>query len=445
MSFSPVLLINLNWVNDMRIYDIIEKKRDGKKLTKEEIDFFVQEYTAERIEDYQASALLMAIFINGMDEEETVNLTESMAHSGDMLDLSAIEGITADKHSTGGVGDKTSLVVAPICASLGIKMAKMSGRGLGHTGGTIDKLESIRGFNVTLDTNAFFKQVNEIGISIIGQTGNLAPADKKIYALRDVTATVDNVSLIASSIMSKKIAAGAQNIVLDVKCGNGAFMKDEQSATELAEMMVKIGKKCGRNIAAVITNMDIPLGSNVGNALEIKEVIEILENKGDEQLRELCLVLSATILSISYDRNYEEAYKKAEQTLVDGSAYKKFIEFVEAQEGNVDFSTLPVANKALEIKAQKDGYIQSINSRIVGESAVLLGAGREKKTDTIDYGAGIVLLKKTCDKVSINDTIAILYAETDERLKNAEKLFNTSFIIGEEKPETMPLIYKTIR
>ena len=429
----------------MRIYDIIEKKRDGQKLTKEEIDFFVQEYTKENIEDYQASALLMAIFINGMDEEETVNLTESMAKSGDTLDLSAINGITADKHSTGGVGDKTSLVVAPICASLGIKMAKMSGRGLGHTGGTIDKLESIQGFNVTLDTADFFKQVNDIGISIIGQTGNLAPADKKIYALRDVTATVGNISLIASSIMSKKIAAGAQNIVLDVKCGSGAFMKDEKSATELAEMMVKIGKKCGRNIAAVITNMDIPLGSNVGNAIEIKEVIDILNNNGDEHLRELCLVLSATIMSISYNWSYEDAYKKAEQTIIDGSAYKKFIEFVKAQGGNSDFSTLPVAKKSLEIKAEKDGYIQSFDSRIVGESAVLLGAGREKKTDTIDYGAGIVLLKKTCDKLSQNDTIAILYAETEEKLKKAEKLFNTSYIIGDKKPDTMPLIYKTIK
>ncbi len=429
----------------MRIYDIIEKKRDGQKLTKEEIDFFVQEYTKENIEDYQASALLMTIFINGMDEEETVNLTESMACSGDMLDLSAIDGITADKHSTGGVGDKTSLIVAPICASLGIKMAKMSGRGLGHTGGTIDKLESIKGFNVSLETEDFFRQVNEIGVSIIGQTGNLAPADKKIYALRDVTATVDNISLIASSIMSKKIAAGAQNIVLDVKCGSGAFMKDEQSATELAEMMVKIGKKCGRNMAAVITNMDIPLGSNVGNALEINEVIDILSNKGDKQLRELCLVLSATILSISFDWNYDEAYKKAEQTIIDGSAYNKFIQFVSAQNGNKDFCVAPVSSKTLKIKANKDGYIQSIDSRIVGESAVLLGAGRDKKTDTIDYGAGIVLYKKTCDKVSVGDTIAILYAENDERLKNAEKLLNTSYVIGYEKPEKMPLIYKTIK
>lgn len=429
----------------MRIYDIIAKKRDGHKLTKEEIDFFVQEFTKENIEDYQASALLMAIFINGMDEEETVNLTESMAKSGDMLDLSAIDGITADKHSTGGVGDKTSLVVAPICATLGIKMAKMSGRGLGHTGGTIDKLESIKGFNVSLETEDFFKQVNENGVSIIGQTGNLAPADKKIYALRDVTATVGNISLIASSIMSKKIAAGAKNIVLDVKCGSGAFMKDEESAALLAETMVKIGKKCGRNMAAVITNMDIPLGSNVGNALEINEVIDILNNKGDKQLRELCLVLSATILSISYDWDYNESYKKAEQTIIDGSAYKKFIEFVTAQSGNDEISIAPISSKSLEIKANKDGYISSIDSLIVGESAVLLGAGREKKTDIIDYGAGIVLYKKTCDKVSVGDTIAILYAESDERLKNAEKLFNTSFIIDDKKPEIKPLIYKTIR
>lgn len=433
----------------MRIYDIIEKKRDGQKLSKEEINFFVQEYTAGKIEDYQASSLLMAIFINGMDEEETVNLTESMAKSGDMLDLSPINGITADKHSTGGVGDKTSLVVAPICASLGIKMAKMSGRGLGHTGGTIDKLESIEGYNTSIDTDAFFKQVNEIGIALIGQTGNLAPADKKIYALRDVTATVGNISLIASSIMSKKIAAGAKNIVLDVKCGSGAFMKDEQSAEELAEMMVKIGKKCGRNMAAVITNMDIPLGSNVGNALEIKEVVNILNNKGDRQLRELCLVLSATILSISHGWDYEDAYSKAENTLTDGSALNKLKELVSAQGGNAQMidntDLLPKCDKSLEIKANQDGFIQSIDSKIVGESAVLLGAGREKKTDTIDYGAGIVLYKKTCDKVSVGDTIATLYADSDEKLKNAEKLFNTSFIIGAEKPEKMPLIYKTIR
>lgn len=433
----------------MRIYDIIEKKRDGYKLTKEEINFFVQEYTADRIEDYQASALLMAIFINGMDEEETVNLTESMAKSGDMLDLSPIEGITADKHSTGGVGDKTSLVVAPICASLGIKMAKMSGRGLGHTGGTIDKLESIKGYNTSIDTDSFFKQVNEIGIALIGQTGNLAPADKKIYALRDVTATVGNISLIASSIMSKKLAAGAKNIILDVKCGSGAFMKDEESATELAEMMVKIGKKCGRNMAAVITNMDVPLGSNVGNALEIKEVVDILNNKGDKQLRELCLVLSATILSISYDWDYEKAYNKAENTLINGSALKKLKGLISAQGGDASLidnpEKLPISPMSLEIKAEKQGYISQMDSAIIGQSAVLLGAGREKKTDTIDYGAGIVINKKTCDKVNVDDTIAILYANTNEQLKNAEKLFRTSFEINDNKPKEQKLIYKTIR
>ncbi len=432
----------------MRIYDIIEKKRDGHKLSKEEIEFFVNGFTTEKIEDYQASALLMAIFINGMDEEETVNLTESMARSGDILDSSSINGITADKHSTGGVGDKTSLIVAPICASLGIKMAKMSGRGLGHTGGTIDKLESIDGYNTSIDTKEFFKQVNEIGIALIGQTGNLAPADKKIYALRDVTATVDNISLIASSIMSKKIAAGAQNIVLDVKCGSGAFMKDEKSATDLAELMVKIGKKCGRNMAAVITNMDVPLGSNVGNALEIKEVVDILNNKGDKQLRELCLVLSATILGISYDCSYDEAYIQAENAIADGLAFHKLKELVSAQGGNTNMldntDLLPKCDRSLKIKADINGYIQKIDSRLVGESAVLLGAGREKKTDSIDYGAGIVLYKKTGESVSVGETIAVLYAETEERLKNAEKLFNTSFTIGDEKPEEMPLIYKTI-
>lgn len=433
----------------MRIYDIIEKKRDGGKLNREEIEFFVNEYTADRIKDYQASALLMAIYINGMDEEEAVLLTDAMAKSGDMLDLSSIDGITADKHSTGGVGDKTSLIVAPICASLGIKMAKMSGRGLGHTGGTIDKLESIEGYRVSLSIDEFFSQVNEIGIALIGQTGNLAPADKKIYALRDVTATVGNIALIASSIMSKKLAAGAQNIVLDVKCGSGAFMKDEKSATELAELMVKIGKKCGRNMAAVITNMDIPLGANVGNALEIKEVADILNGKGDENLRELCLVLSATILSISYDWDYEKAYREAKNALVNGSALTKLKELVSAQGGNADLidnpDKLPLSPMSQEIKAEKDGFITKMDSAVIGQSAVLLGAGRITKEDEIDYGAGIVIHKKTCDKVKQGDTIAILYANTKEQLENAEKLFKTSFIIEDDKPQEQQLIYKTIR
>lgn len=433
----------------MRIYDIIEKKRDGKKLSREEIEFFVKEFTADRIKDYQAAALLMAIFINGMDEEETVTLTDCMAHSGDVLDLSQIKGQTADKHSTGGVGDKTSLIVAPICASLGVKMAKMSGRGLGHTGGTVDKLESIPGYRVSIDKDEFLNQVNRIGIALIGQTGNLAPADKKIYALRDVTATVDNISLIASSIMSKKIAAGAKNIVLDVKCGSGAFMKDEESAVKLAELMVKIGKKCGRNTAAVITNMDIPLGTHIGNSFEIKEAVDILNNEGDDNLRELCLALSATILSISYDWAYEKAYEKAENALADGSAFNKFKELVSAQGGDIsvldDTSLLPVSSKRFDVLSEHEGYIIKTDSRLIGESAVLLGAGREKKEDKIDFGAGIILFKKTGDYVEKGEAIAALYADSDERLQNAEKLFKDALTFGNAKPGEQKLIYQTIR
>ncbi|MCH5192216.1 MAG: thymidine phosphorylase [Oscillospiraceae bacterium] len=433
----------------MRIYDIIEKKRDGKKLSFEEISFFVTEYTAERIADYQASALLMAMFINGMDMEETVALTESMAKSGDMLDLSVINGITADKHSTGGVGDKTSLIVAPICASLGIKMAKMSGRGLGHTGGTVDKLESIPGYRVSLSTKEFFEQVDKIGIALIGQTGNLAPADKKLYALRDVTATVDNKSLIASSIMSKKLAAGAKNIVLDVKCGSGAFMKNESDAAGLAELMVKIGKDCGRNTAAIITNMDIPLGTHIGNALEIKEVIDILKNRGDERLRELCITLSAEIIRLSHQIDYNKAYDMAVNALSSGMALNKFKELIEVQGGDAyvidDPSVLPVSKCKCCVLADKNGYITDMNSQLIGESAVLLGAGREKKDDVIDYGAGIILHKKTADRVENGDMIAELFAENNAQIENAVKLFNKSYKIGDTKPPEKPLIYRTIR
>lgn len=433
----------------MRIYDIIEKKRDNKKLTKDEINFFVKGFTNGEIEDYQAAALLMAIFINGMDLEETVNLTDSMAHSGDMLDLSLVNGCTADKHSTGGVGDKTSLIVAPICASVGIKMAKMSGRGLGHTGGTIDKLESIPGYCVNLSPDMFFKQVNEIGIALIGQTGNLAPADKKIYALRDVTSTVDNVSLIASSIMSKKLAAGAKNIVLDVKCGSGAFMKTENDATSLAELMVKIGKDCNRNTAAVITNMDIPLGTHIGNALEIKEAVSILKGKGDKDLRELCLVLSANIISLAFNENYDNAYKKAISALDDGSAFIKFKELVSAQGGDVSVientDLLVKSKNEYSIIAEKDGYIGNMNSRLIGETAVLLGAGREKKSDLIDFAAGIVLKKKTGDKICIGETIAVLYADDSDRFSSAKKLFNEAITITDYRPELKPLVYKTVR
>lgn len=432
----------------MRIYDIIEKKRDGGILSREEIKFFVKEFTAGNIYDYQASALLMAIFINGMDFEETVTLTDCMAHSGDMLDLSQINGITADKHSTGGVGDKTSLIVAPVCATLGLKIAKMSGRGLGHTGGTVDKLESIKGYRVSMTTDDFLNQVNDIGIALIGQTGNLAPADKKLYALRDVTATVDNISLIASSIMSKKLAAGARNIVLDVKCGSGAFMKYEESALKLAELMVKIGNACGRKVTAVITNMDIPLGTHIGNALEIKEVVDILNGGGDDNLRELCLVLSANLLSASFSESYEASYEKAKNALINGSALNKFKELVAAQGGDVSMidntSLLPSAKKHLNIVAESSGYIGKTESKIVGEASVILGAGREKLDDTIDYSAGIIISKKTGDRVEKGDLIATLYSNDAEKLCQAKKLFEKSFTITNEMPTLKPLIIKTV-
>lgn len=433
----------------MRIYDIIEKKRDNKKLTKDEIEYFVKGFTSGEIKDYQASALIMAIFINGMDMEETVNLTYSMAHSGDMLDLSALGNCTADKHSTGGVGDKTSLIVAPICASLGVKMAKMSGRGLGHTGGTIDKLESIAGYKVAIPTDEFFKQVNEIGIALIGQTGNLAPADKKIYALRDVTATVDNISLIASSIMSKKLAAGAHNIVLDVKCGSGAFMKTPEDAEKLADLMVKIGKDCGRNTAAVITNMDIPLGTHIGNALEIKEAVSILKNGGDSELRELCLILSANILTLAFKKSYDASYKMAVEALESGKAFEKFKQLVSAQGGDISVidntDLLPKATYEFEVTAKNDGFISNMDSRLIGEASVILGAGREKIEDKIDYSAGIVIAKKTGDKVNIGDKIAILYSNDKSKFRPAEEVFKKAIKITDSKPELKPLVYKTIR
>lgn len=433
----------------MRIYDIIEKKRDSTPLSKEEIEFFVRELTSERIEDYQATALIMAMFINGMNREETVNLTTAMAHSGDMLDLSSVNGPTADKHSTGGVGDKTSFIVAPICASLGIKMAKMSGRGLGHTGGTIDKLESIPGYKVSLSTEEFFEQVNKIGIALIGQTGNLAPADKKIYALRDATATVDNTALITSSIMSKKLAAGAENIVLDVKCGSGAFMKTEKDAKALAEMMVQIGKDCNKNISAVITNMDIPLGTHIGNSLEVSEAVDILKNGGDLELRELCLVLSANIISLALKKSFDESYKNAVNALESGKALKKFKELVSAQGGDIsvidDTDLLPKAKYSFDIISQQEGYISSMDSRLIGESSVLLGAGREKKDDTIDYSAGIILCKKTGDKISVGDKIATLYSNDKSKFLPSSKVFISSITVSDGKPTQKPLILNTIR
>lgn len=432
----------------MRILDLIEKKKRGEPLQKEEIRFFVDGFTCGEIPDYQASALLMAICFVGMTAEETADLTACMAHSGDTLDLSDIDGVTADKHSTGGVGDKTTLIVAPVCAAMGLKIAKMSGRGLGHTGGTIDKLESIPGFRTALSEAEFKAQVNKIGLAVTGQTGLLAPADKKIYALRDVTATVNSIPLIASSIMSKKLAAGAQNIVLDVKCGSGAFMQNADDARALAEQMVAIGKACGRNTAAVLTNMDIPLGTHIGNALEVKEACAVLQNGGAADLHEISLMLSAHLIAMSQHMPYAKAYRAAEQTLESGAAFRKLQEMVTAQGGDARVleseTCFLSARMQTEVRAEQTGYIAHMHTQKIGESASLLGAGRAKKTDSIDYAAGIVLQKKTGDFVKCGDVLAVLYADSAEKLQAGAKRFSEALTFSEIKPEPRPLCFGTV-
>ncbi len=433
----------------MTIYEIISRKRDGFELTDEEIGFFVEGFVKGSIKDYQASALLMAIYLQGMTDRETLTLTNEMAKSGEMLDLSVIEGKTADKHSTGGVGDKTTLIVAPIVASLGIKVAKMSGRGLGHTGGTVDKLESIKGFNVAPDIESFISQVQKIGISVVGQTGDLAPADKKIYALRDATATVGSLPLIASSIMSKKLAAGSECIVLDVKTGSGAFMKTPEDAQLLAEKMVTIGNMAGRRMAAVISDMDTPLGRNIGNSLEITEAVEVLKGRGSEDLRQVCLTLASQMISLARDCSEDEAYSLAVEKLDDGSAFDKFREFISYQGGDIslidNLSLLPEAEIKEFVCAPCDGYIASTDAEKIGLSAVLLGAGRQNKEDKIDYSAGIILRKKTGEKVSTGDLIAELFTNDEEKLGSAKELFLSAVSFSETAPEEKPLIYKIIR
>ena len=425
----------------MRMVDIIEKKRDGGKLTKEEIEFFVNGYVRGDIPDYQASALLMAIYFRNMDYDETLNLTLAMENSGDKLDLSGINGIKVDKHSTGGVGDKTSLVLAPMVAALGGKVAKMSGRGLGHTGGTIDKLESIPGFNTSLSEEAFVKQVNDIGIAITGQTGNLAPADKKIYALRDVTATVENISLIASSIMSKKLASGADAIVLDVKTG----MKNEADAVSLAKEMVRIGKGAGRNVTALITDMDQPLGYAVGNALEVIEAINTLKGEGPEDLTKLVLNLGTyMVLAARDDLDKETVRKELERVISDGSALDKMAEFVKAQGGDPDavYNTdkLKISDTITEVCADSDGYIQSIQSELIGKSSMILGGGRAAKDDVIDLSVGVVLSKKIGDKVSKGDVIARIYCDNAEKTKEAETMIKDAYTFSQEFVEKNVLI-----
>lgn len=416
----------------MRIYDIILKKRNGLELTKEEIEYFVNGYTKGEIPDYQISALLMAIYFSKMNERETYGLTMAMANSGDMLDLSAIEGIKVDKHSTGGVGDKTSLVLAPMVAAVGIPVAKMSGRGLGHTGGTIDKLESIPGFSTVLPIDKFIENVNKIKISLVGQTANLAPADKKIYALRDVTATVDNLSLIAASIMSKKLASGADAIVLDVKVGSGAFMKTENDAIELARAMVNIGESAGRNTIALLTNMDEPLGYSVGNALEVIEVIETLKGNGPKDLLELSLALGANMLIAAEKvENISEGIELLNETINNGSALAKFSEFIDAQGGDIrvieDYSILPTAGIQKEIYVEESCFVESIDTEGIGRASLVLGGGRETKDSVIDLGVGIVLKKKVGDRLENGEGFAVIYANDEKKAENAEQIIKSAY------------------
>lgn len=433
----------------MRMYDIIQHKRDNKELSGEEIQFFVKEYTAGNIPDYQAAALAMAIFFNGMTPEETAALTLAMAHSGDVMDLSPIKGVKVDKHSTGGVGDKTSLVLGPMVAALGVPVAKMSGRGLGHTGGTIDKLESFPGFQTGIPEQEFFDNVNRIGIAIAGQTGNLAPADKKLYALRDVTATVESIPLIASSIMSKKIAAGADVIVLDVKVGSGAFMKDEESAVKLADTMVRIGDTVGKKTMAVVSDMDEPLGYAVGNALEVKEAIDTLAGNGPQDLYELCLELgSHMVAGAGKAQNCAEAKEMLAGTIKDGSALRKLAELVEAQGGNpeavYDTELLPKASIEYEYRADTEGYVSRIVCDIVGTSAMVLGGGRENKDSVIDLSVGIVLEAKKGAYVHKGDVLARFYANDENKLSDAVKRFADAYVIEDTKPAGSRLIKKVI-
>lgn len=432
----------------MRMYDIIIKKRNGEALSDEEIAYFIKGYTDGTIPDYQASALLMAIYFQGMTERETATLTMEMAHSGDMLDLSAIKGKKADKHSTGGVGDKTSLVLTPLAASIGIPVAKMSGRGLGHTGGTIDKLESFPGFTTSISEEQFINNVNTIGIAIAGQTKNMAPADKKLYALRDVTGTVDSIPLIASSIMSKKLAAGADVIVLDVKTGSGAFMKTEEDSIKLAEEMVKIGNNVGRKTLAVISDMDEPLGYAVGNAIEVKEAIDTLNGHGPSDLLELCLTIGS-LMAIGTGKagSTEEARRLLIEKLDDGSALKKFAEFVEAQGGDSApvFNTelLPQASIVREVTSPVDGYVSHIESDRVGISAMKLGGGRETKESEIDLSVGILINKKVGDSVKKGEKIATLYANDNAKLEAALSELEQSYTYS-QTPVERPELIKTI-
>ena len=420
----------------MTIIDLIEKKKKKEALTHEEIKFFIKGMLDKSIADYQVSALLMAIVLNGMNQEETIFLTEEMLHSGQVNDLKEIEGIIVDKHSTGGVGDKVTLILGPLLASLDIKIAKMSGRGLGHTGGTIDKLESIPGFQVELTREEFIKQVNDIGISVISQSGNIVPADKKLYALRDVTGTVDSIPLIASSIMSKKIASGANIIFIDVKVGRGALMQDLESAKELANTMINIGKYFNKTVVCILTNQNEPLGCAVGNALEVKETIDTLQGYGSKDVMELIINITAIILNIVKNMDIEDAKALALKQLNNGQAYDKFKEFVKAQHGNLD--ELKISDHIFSVKSTKNGYINKIDALELGEIAREIGAGRLTKDDKIDYSVGLVLSKKVGDYVNTGDELLKVYlSDKDVKLDKILGCYN----IEEKKAEEIPLIY----
>lgn len=433
----------------MRVVDLIVKKKEGNVLSKEEIDFLIEGYVKGNIPDYQISSLLMAICFKGLNEEEQFNLTNAMLNSGDKMDLSQIDGICVDKHSTGGVGDKTTLVVAPLVAACGLKIAKMSGRGLGHTGGTLDKLESIPGFNINVSIDDFYKQVKEVSLAVVGQTLNITPADKKLYALRDVTGTVDNIGLIASSIMSKKLASGAHSIVLDVKVGDGAFMKNIEDATKLAHALVSIGKKSGRNVVAVLTDMDSPLGEMVGNSVEVMEAINTLKGHGPKTFLELCKKVSAELLMMTnITKNEEEAYKLMDEKLASGEALEKFRQMIIYQHGNPnvidDYSLFPQAKKEIKVLATKDGNVKRLEALEIGLAAMILGAGRESKDDKVDLGVGIKVLKKVGDKVNKGDTLAILYVNEKGEKEAYDKVVSAYHIV-KEPVDKEPIVLGIVR
>lgn len=434
----------------MRVQDIIKKKRDKQALTKEEIIFLVRNYTNGEIKDYQMSAFLMAAFLNGLNEVETATLTFEMMNSGDIVDFGDFSGYLVDKHSTGGVGDKISIPLAPLVASCGVHIPMISGRGLGHTGGTLDKLESIPGFNVNLTMEEFIEMTKKMGVSLIGQTGQITPADKKIYALRDATSTVESIQLITASIMSKKLAEGIKGLVLDVKVGTGAFMKTMEDAKELAQSMVKIGAEMDRNVTAVISNMNQPLGEMIGNSLEMIESFDTLKGKGPKDIKDLTYKLGAEMIKLArVVKTDEEAYKLFDEKIASGEAGKKMKEILKAQGGNEntydDYSLIPVAKQKFEIKAKQNGYINYFNTEDIGVAAMLLGAGRKTKEDDVDHSVGIQLLKKVGDNVKEGDVLAVMIHNNEDKLKDAIKRFEKGVFYSETKPEEFKLVLDIVK